>query len=316
MGRFVAGDAPEVDRLVGTAIASLGESIAAMRIPRLAGVVLGGGYGRGEGGARKLPGGAYALSNDLDFHVVAEDGSTRRELAAIDAALRPLSEEWTRRLGVDVDFCTAKTPWRLRHDSSRLMVQELLHGYADVALGKGESLFAAVPRLEPGDLPGMEAARLLMNRGAGLLLSLEGAPADFVARNINKAALGAGDARLIARGAYMWRAEDRARELDSPLYTAALEWKFRPRQEPVCGWCEARDEWLGAEAELRSLRARELGRRSLREAARWIARRRTLGDPASLGLDPVARTLAGIGPNLKARRPMSAGLRRDWEIFS
>ena len=52
MGRFVAGDAPELDRALADALAAIGAEIGAMRVPSLAGVVLGGGYGRGEGGAR------------------------------------------------------------------------------------------------------------------------------------------------------------------------------------------------------------------------------------------------------------------------
>ena len=50
MGRFVAGDAPELDRALADALAAIGAEIVAMRVPSLAGVVLGGGYGRGEGG--------------------------------------------------------------------------------------------------------------------------------------------------------------------------------------------------------------------------------------------------------------------------
>ena len=51
MGRHVAGEMPELDRFVEEACEEIGAEIAALRIPRLAGVVLGGGYGRGEGGA-------------------------------------------------------------------------------------------------------------------------------------------------------------------------------------------------------------------------------------------------------------------------
>ncbi len=43
--------AAAVEALVADAVAKIGAAIDAMSIPRLAGVVLGGGYGRGEGGA-------------------------------------------------------------------------------------------------------------------------------------------------------------------------------------------------------------------------------------------------------------------------
>ena len=52
MGRFVAGDAPELDRALADALVAIGREVSEMRIPLLFGVVLGGGYGRGEGGAR------------------------------------------------------------------------------------------------------------------------------------------------------------------------------------------------------------------------------------------------------------------------
>ena len=50
MGRFVARDSPAVDALVEDAVAKIGAEIEALRESDLAGVVLGGGYGRGEGG--------------------------------------------------------------------------------------------------------------------------------------------------------------------------------------------------------------------------------------------------------------------------
>ena len=53
MGRHVSGDVPELDRLVDDACAEMGREIDSLSIPRLAGVVLGGGSGRGEGGVRE-----------------------------------------------------------------------------------------------------------------------------------------------------------------------------------------------------------------------------------------------------------------------
>ena len=179
MGRFVAGECPELDQAVESALRELGGEIERARIPRLAGVVLGGGYGRGEGGAL-LGGGAPRLYNDLDFFAITEDGVPEAEtVAAIGKALHPIAEKWTQQLGVDVDFAV-KTPWRIKHDEDRLMIQELVHGYVDVALAKGERLFAGVRALKPGELPWMEAARLLMNRGMGLLMADESGDRGFV----------------------------------------------------------------------------------------------------------------------------------------
>ena len=331
-----AYDCPAADRLVDDAIRAIGAEIDALAIPRLLGVVLGGGYARGEGGVsfglmvpsshgpmvsdhptiRPSDHPTIRLSNDLDFYVVAEDAASPADLAAIAAALRPVSEKWTARLGVDVDFSPPKTPWRIRHDEERLMIQELVHGFCDVAGRPGAELFRDVARRDPSALPAMEAVRLLVNRGAGLLLAAApGASPGFVARNINKAILGCGDARLIAEGRYRWRALDRADALADDLYRDAVQWKFRPRPEPPCDWETARKLWLET---VDTVCASNGGRRTLRAAARWIVRRRSLG-PAplrTLGLDPLVRILRAMLPLVRDRKPFPASLRRDWEVFN
>ncbi len=316
MGKYAAIDAPDIDSLVEESASAIGRAVDSLAIPKLKGIVLGGGYARGEGGVRILEDGSRKLSNDLDFYVVAAEGASRGDLAAIGEALKPVSVEWTRKLGIDVDFCAAKTPWRLKHDEKRLMIQELVHGYRDVAGEKGESLFSHVARLKPGDLPWMEAARLLLNRGAGLLLSLATKDNRFIVRNINKAILGAGDARLIAKGRYAWRAAERAKALASPLYSAAVDWKFLPKAQAVASWEEARGEWLDAKEEVFALGGKEAAGRTLREAARWIARRRSFGRLSETGLDCTLRVLGGVERRLRERKPMDEALKRDWEIFN
>ena len=325
MGRHVAGECPQLDRLVDEACASIGSEVAALKLSRLAGVVLGGGYGRGEGGAIEC-----RLSNDLDFFAVTEPGAPESEaIAEIASALEPVSKKWTAELGVDVDFAV-KTPWRLKHDEERLMVQELLRGYFDVAGRKGEELFAGIRGADAAELPWSEAVRLLMNRGIGLLLAKEkvaggGAPtagreSDFINRNINKCVLGAGDARLIARGAYRWKAEDRAAALGDALYSAAVDWKFRPKAEPVCDWETAREVWLAAENEVARSSRRSRGSspsgRTLRNAVRWLVRRRTLGELSTFGLMPELRVLRRVSAAIRDQRGISPSLRRDWEVFN
>ena len=351
MGRFVAGDAPELDRALDDALAAIGAENVAMRVPSLAGVVLGGGYGRGEGGAREckgesvkckvegMPVAECRLSNDLDFFAITRDGTTDADAAAVAKALEPLSRRWSEKLGIDVDF-TGRTPWRLRHDQERLMVQELIHGYVDVVGEKGEVLFAGIERREPSDLPWMEAARLLMNRGMGLLFAkckiengkckVDGLPnadcrmsdadIDFVNRNINKCILGAGDAFLISRGLYRWRATERADACEAQgfdrLYRAAVEWKFRPSEGPVCDWETARAEWLDAKLNVTAAVDDEGFRRSVRSAARWVVRRRTLGEVATFGMNPVVRILERVARCIESRSAIPPSLRRDWEIFN
>jgi len=355
MGRYVAGEAPEMDRLVEETIKAMGAEIASLRVPRLQGVVLGGGYGRGEGGVRSFQcpvsnfqfpvsgselGAAgeegkarETLSNDLDFFAVTEEGASAAEIAAIGAALEPVSRRWTERLGVDVDF-TVRTPWRLRHDQVRVMIQELIHGYFDVAGKKGAEMFRGIEDRPPSAFPWSEAVRLLVNRGVGLLLANERIHSEtanyqlptanyqlpttnFILRNINKCVLGAGDARLIARGGYRWKAEERAAALGEPRYSAAVAWKFRPREEGACSWDDAQAEWLKAVDEVMAA-GRRTGamRRTAYQAARWLWRRRTVGDLASFGYGAVVRILLKLAPVVRARAPLPPSLRRDWEVFN
>ncbi|MBR2065829.1 MAG: hypothetical protein IJ983_01935 [Kiritimatiellae bacterium] len=125
MGRFAAGECPELDQAVESALRELGGEIERARIPRLAGVVLGGGYGRGEGGAL-LGGGAPRLYNDLDFFAITEDGVPEAEtVVAIGKALHPIAEKWTQQLGVDVDFAV-KTPWRIKHDEANIALKRIV----------------------------------------------------------------------------------------------------------------------------------------------------------------------------------------------
>lgn len=333
MGRFVPGNPPGIDRLIEDAISSIASELSSLRIPRLAGVVLGGGFGRGEGGVFE----SGALSNDLDFYVVTEKGVGEAEIDAIGAALKPVSEKWSAELGVDVDFCRAKTPWRLKHDEERLMVQELVHGYVDVFGRPGEELFAHVRRLEPSQLPWSEAVRLLMNRGAGLLLAAEktaelersnrSGSADtqaletFINRNINKCVLGAGDARLIAEGRYEWKIGERTAALGDAMYSRAVEWKLHPTGGCVCTWETARDAWLDAFdriAKARPVSGPEYAkiRPSLRHALRWVVRRRTLGDWRTLGRMPECRVVQAMRGVIAQRAPFPAALRKDWMIFN
>lgn len=317
MGRYVAGEAPAMDRLVEETVTCVGAEIKALAVPGLQGVVLGGGYGRGEGGVFDLADGSQRLSNDLDFFAVTEKGASGRDIRAVADALAPVSETWTAKLEIDVDF-VVRTPWRMRHDQERVMIQELMHGYFDVVGKTGEEMFAEIERRPPSAFPWSEAARMLMNRGVGLVLAAEPErDRTFIVRNINKCVLGAGDARLIARGAYAWRAEDRAAAVGEELYSAAVEWKFRPRAEGVCDWETARTRWLEAAEEVMEA-GRRIGalRRSLYQAARWVVRRRTLGDWRTFGQVAAARLLRALVQVVRARGTLSPSLRRDWEVFN
>ena len=323
--------------------AALPEIVAAVRgcaLPGFAGLVLGGGYGRGEGGATA----AHRLYNDLDLFVFLD--APEAAFPSFAQRLAPVAAAFTARLGVDVDF-TLRTASRLRHDGRRLMVQELLRGH--VALDPADFDLAAWSGVRPraaADLPAGEAARLIMNRGMGLefarrRLAANGGRADaFVLRNLNKAVLGAGDARLIAEGRYAWRLDAREAALgDDAAYARACAFKRRPTDDAAATsaalpptddaaatsaalpraalpptWDEAFAAWRAAATALFARRGRELRRRSPYQLARWIARRRTLGALATLGQDCTVRVLERIRATLADGVPPD--VERDWEVFN
>ncbi len=314
---------PEVEALLRCELPRLVDDIRTCAIPRLVGVWLGGGYGRGEGGVRRTADGRWTLSNDLDLFVFM-DRATAREKTDCARRLAAVAAKYAPVFGVDIDFCWPRNPADYKKDERRLMIQELKRGH--VALLGGEGLLDHVRTLTAAELPRAEAARLLMNRGMGLVLAAqrlkEGlrtpTAVDFFLRNLNKAVLGAGDARLIAAGKYAWTLSERVARLGEADYEAAAAFKLRPTDvvpsDPAAAWRRARDLWMqGVEM---------VGfdeTRTLREAARWIVRRRTLGVVCTLGEDCTVRVLRQVRDVLTQdidAVSLPTSLARDWRCFN
>ncbi len=236
-GNFTFSGDPAAEKLLEEAVAGIAAELSAHpEASLLRAVILGGGYGRGEGGVTPEGG----LSNDLDFFVVTRGNS---ELPF----LREISHRWEAKLGIDVDF-SLPGPLHYYHRIRRsLMIQELLAGNR-VIWGE-KDILDPIERIPWEKLPWDEGARLLLNRGTGLLLARQrlaeaaSQPEDleFIRRNLHKAALGAGDALLLFRHRYRQRGLERREELagmnDLPLrfkelYAKALAYKYRPCPEP------------------------------------------------------------------------------------
>lgn len=212
----------------------------------LVALVLGGGYGRGEGGVVGT-GGEERPYNDLDLVLVV-----RRKNAVPAAALAAIGKAYGAELGIEVDFSRPLTLRDIRRWPHRLIWFDLLNGHV-VLCGPQDLLRTCAPQRLREPLPAIEATRLLLNRGAGLLWALrlirglEPSPdADFARRNYYKCALALGDALLIVhrrfsssysrRDALLAGLEaDCAEvvELDvGPLYRRALRFKFWPDTLP------------------------------------------------------------------------------------
>jgi len=223
---------PRVERQLQDALDGIRASFSASpESSAIRAVALGGGYGRGEGGA--TPDGMPY--NDLDFFVILNGQNPSPGLRGL---LKSISSEWHGKLAIDVDFCCVKSLKALYRDAHTLMIQELFAG-SRIVFGD-EHIFDDAPRRPFSELPWTEAARLLLNRGAGLLFARQRASdpneADFVRRNLHKAALGCGDAILVVHHDYRRTGSERLEALRKyfeaswliPAYEDALAFKYAP----------------------------------------------------------------------------------------
>ncbi len=163
-------------------------------------VVLGGGYGRGEGAVVTLNG-RQEPYNDLDLFLVF-DG--RRK--GLPPELEPIRHKWENRLGIEVDFSRPLWPAAIKRWPAALMWHDLALGHRIMA-GEPAAISGYVPPCVLDHPRPIEALRLLLNRGAGLLWTMEVVAgntekpdADFIRRNVQKAFLSAGDAILLVHG--------------------------------------------------------------------------------------------------------------------
>lgn len=313
----------EADSIVRGLLGEVKSAVTTLNLPGFRGLVLGGGYGRGEGGVTQ----GHSLYNDLDFFVFLE--APESSFPGLLKRLEPISQQFSERAGIDVDF-TLRTAARLRLDTRRLMVQELLRGHVVLAPDEFSLMsWAGLSEYSADAIPVGEAARLLMNRGMGLLMAARpSATGSFVLRNINKAVLGAGDARLVASGRYAWRLAEREAALGDALYSKACAFKRMPSEVPaaVATWEEAREYWCAAYDEIFAVRERDLSRRSLYQALRWLRRRKTLGAIRTLGMDCTTRVLLRVGTCLESLpdprawngelEECFASIQEDWKVFN
>ncbi len=209
-------------------------------------LILGGGYGRGEGGVVRVHG-VEQPYNDLDFTLVV-----KRKNAVPWNRLHAISEHFEEEIKIDVDFSRPLTIHDIENWPHWLMWYDLLNGHI-VIKGAPDILNSHAPAALKRTLPAIEATRLLLNRGAGLLWAfrvvrgVEKKPdADFIRRNYYKCILAMGDALLIVHQRfhtpYRGRDDRLTRlEADSPevaafklgeLYHEALRFKFQPDDVP------------------------------------------------------------------------------------
>ncbi|MEO0793791.1 MAG: hypothetical protein AAFX93_01440 [Verrucomicrobiota bacterium] len=204
-------------------------------------LVLGGGYGRGEGGVF-VDGDTPKLFNDLDYFLFTEspeDDALRKRVKAFE---RTESEA----LSIDVEV-TCVSPGNLKNAESSMMFHDLIMGHL-VVVGPDDYLAKWHSKMDPKLIHKVEATRLLWNRGSGLFfarckLEVSGAE-DFIYRQHMKLALALGDAVLCISGQHNAFCETRKQlvaALEHPLLTdeirqlhaTGVDFKQRPVEPPM-----------------------------------------------------------------------------------
>lgn len=214
-------------------------------------LILGGSYGRGEGGVGRTADGQPCFYNDLDYFVFTHNPR--------DRGLQRAVHEWeryeTQQMGVDVEAkCLPQS--QLRDGLDSIMFFDLVLGH-QVVLGPADFLQPYRAQLSPQQIAPLEATRLLWNRGSGLLFArldlAQGIHLAEVYRNQNKLELALGDALLALRGRYRPTVRARKIELEAltgvdpellARYTQAVAFKLEPSPPPELEQLQRRQQEL------------------------------------------------------------------------
>ena len=192
---------------------------------KVEGLVLGGGYGRGEGGVFKTDSGDEPY-NDLEFYTFLNGNRLLNE-RRFQPTLNELAEDMSLEAGIHIEF-KCDSIQRLRRSPISMFTYDLIAGHHTV-IGAPDIFQDCRHHHEANAIPLSEATRLLFNRCTGLLLvreklsgtatrarsqrQLSAEDADFVGRNLAKAQLALGDAILAVHGKYHWSCRERNRRL-------------------------------------------------------------------------------------------------------
>ena len=215
---------------------------------KLEALVLGGGYGRGEGGVLRTEHGEQAY-NDIEFYIFVR-GSRLWNQRKYRASLCALAGDLSAGSSLHVEF-KLDSLQRFRSMPISMFTYDLVSAHR-LLIGERAVFQGCEHHLRSEDIPLSEATRLLYNRCGGLLLVrellsrtvLSNDQSDFIGRNLAKASLALGDALLVAAGKYHWSARVRGERMrafeatgDVPdlvalkeHHRAGLDFKFHPRR--------------------------------------------------------------------------------------
>lgn len=245
----------ELSGLCERARAAILEIIPARKVKAL---LLGGGYGRGEGGVLKTPAGDKPY-NDLEFYIL-HTGSDLFAEKLYASKIHHVAEELTALAGIEVEFKLLSLQ-KLQGSPVTMFYYDLVAGHRLVH-GTDTWLIGCDQHRAAHRIPLYEATRLLMNRCSGLLYSEEklgrggftNEDSDFVGRNLAKAKLALGDVYLAMRGQYHSSCRERHKRLRKleeedaqhlrttvPLHAQGVDFKLHPVRT-ACSAAELRAE--------------------------------------------------------------------------
>jgi hypothetical protein len=197
-------------------------------------LVLGGGYGRGQGGVLKTDGDDKPY-NDLEFYVFVHGNAVLSE-HRYHHALEELGNRLSPETGLHIEFKVYSRK-KLRRDRISMFTYDLAAGHK-IIFGSEKIFEGCKHHLAPENIPPHEATRLLFNRCSGLLLAGEflrqaqptAEDIDFIARNLAKAQLAFGDAALTVFGQYHWNCLTRNARINQLTVPESLPWIDAVRQ--------------------------------------------------------------------------------------
>lgn len=218
--RFTRDGSDALESLIAETCSEIGQEVTRI-VPtdKLQALLLGGGYGRGEGGVLSTPDGD-APYNDLEFFLLIS-GHPRLNERRYGAAIHALEHRMTEKIGIEVEFKILSLE-KLISSPTTMFYYDLVCGHR-VTVGPASVLDRCSHHADPARIPAHEATRLMMNRCSGLLFATERLARgglsredlDFTARNIAKAQLALGDAILATLGKYHWSCIERHQRLAS-----------------------------------------------------------------------------------------------------
>lgn len=256
MSKYTVYGSPQFDEYIDTVMQQISIRFqASIDTTSVSALILGGGYGRGEGGTLVQPSSHDSsvlqerLYNDLDLFVISPKIPSYRA-KQLNSSLLKLHHELSEEYGIDVDFSDLKPISFLPKAPFTLMWYDLKCAHRTI-YGR-QNVLKYLPNWKPENIPVMEALKLMLNRGMGLFFALQYLETgkhidefDFINRNIYKAYQAIGEAILISEGRYHWSNLERIERIQvtklsnytshtelEQRFLEAMQFKLKPQINP------------------------------------------------------------------------------------